>query len=88
MRSAVNTERLEPLIFRIRGHRVVSDADLARLYGVSTKRFNEAFKRNRHRFPDDFAFRLTSRETEGLRSQIATSNAQAPDFRGQMWSNK
>jgi hypothetical protein len=86
MRRSINTERLEPLIFRIRGHRVVSDADLARLYGVSTKRFNEAFKRNRHRFPEDFAFQLNSREMENLRSQFVTSNAQAPDFLGHMWS--
>jgi hypothetical protein len=86
MRKAFNTERLEPLIFRIRGHRVVVDADLARLYGVSTKRFNEAFKRNRQRFPEDFAFQLTSGELASLRSQFATSNAQAPDFLGHMWS--
>ena len=46
---------IEPLIFTIRGHRVILDADLARLYGATTKRFNEAFKRNRQRFPDDFA---------------------------------
>jgi hypothetical protein len=42
---------LEPLIFVIRNQRVILDADLARLYGVTTKRFNEAFKRNRQRFP-------------------------------------
>jgi hypothetical protein len=58
----------------VRSHRVVLDADLARLYGVPTKRFNEAFKRNRHRFPDDFAFQLTAGETENLRSRIATSS--------------
>ncbi|HWI38811.1 MAG TPA: ORF6N domain-containing protein [Burkholderiales bacterium] len=50
---------MEPLIFRIRGHRVVLDAELARLYGVNTSRFNEAFKRNRYRFPADFAFQLS-----------------------------
>lgn len=43
-------------IFQIRGHRVILDADLARLYGVQTKVFNQAFKRNAHRFPEDFAF--------------------------------
>jgi hypothetical protein len=46
------------------------DADLARLYGATTKRFNEAFKRNRRRFPDEFAFQLTAEEFAGLRSQI------------------
>lgn len=64
--------------FTIRGHPVVLDTDLARLYGVPTKRFNEAFKRNRHRFPDDFAFQLTPEEAENLRSQIATSSWDAP----------
>lgn len=86
MRKGVNTERLEPLIFRIRGHRVVADADLARLYGVDTKRFNQAFKRNRDRFPEDFAFRLTAKEVEALRSQFVTSNRQASDLLGTMWS--
>lgn len=59
---------LEPLILVIRNQRVILDADLAKLYGVQTKRFNEAFKRNRHRFPDDFAFQLTAVEFTNLRS--------------------
>ena len=61
-------------IFTIRGHRVIIDTDLARLYGVPTKRFNEAFKRNRHRFPEDFAFQLTREEALNLKSQFATSS--------------
>ena len=79
MNKAWNDEQLEPLIFAIRGQRVVLDADLARLYGVSTKRFNEAFKRNHNRFPDDFAFQLTITEFNNLRSQIVTSRSQASD---------
>ena len=79
MRKGFNTERLEPLIFRIRGRRIVLDSDLARLYGVPTIRFNQAFKRNRHRFPGDFAFQLTAKEFENLRSQIATSSSQGVD---------
>ncbi len=47
---------LDPLIHSIRGQRVILDADLARLYGVTTRRFNEGFRRNRDRFPEDFAF--------------------------------
>ena len=86
MRKGINTERLEPLIFRIRGRRVVLDADLARLYGVDTGRFNQAFKRNRHRFPEDFAFQLTAAEVETLRSQIVISKEQATDFSRSMWS--
>ena len=81
-----NAEPLEPLIFRVRGHRVVLDADLARLYGVDTKRFNQAFKRNAHRFPADFAFRLTAEEVGGLRSQFVTSNRQVSDLLKGMWS--
>ena len=49
------------------------DADLAWLYGVSTKRLNEQVKRNRNRFPSDFMFQLNSAESESLRSQFATS---------------
>jgi len=79
MRKAFNSEQLEPLIFRIRGRRVVLDADLARLYGVTTTRFNEAFRRNRHRFPGDFAFQITADELENLRSQIAISSLQSTD---------
>ncbi len=67
-------ETLEPLIFTIRGRRVVLDADLARIYGATTKRFNEAFKRNGKRFPDDFVFQLTAEEFSNLRSQFAASS--------------
>jgi phage regulator Rha-like protein len=64
-------ERVEPLIREIRGERVILDADLARLYGVPTSRFNEAVKRNVERFPPDFRFQITGREAESLRSQSA-----------------
>lgn len=81
-------EPLEPLICRIRGHRVILDADLARLYGVTTKRFNEAIKRNRRRFPADFAFQLTAPELSNLRSQFATSRLQPIDLKNEFinWS--
>lgn len=68
---------LEPLMLVMRNQRVILDADLASLYGVTTKRFIEAFKRNQQRFPDDFAFQLTAVEFNNLRSQIATSSSQA-----------
>jgi hypothetical protein len=80
MSKLLNNERLEPLIFSIRGQRVLLDADLARLYGVTTKRFNEALKRNRQRFPADFAFQLTTAEFNLMRSQIATGSQQQPDL--------
>ena len=50
------------VIRSLRGQRVILDSDLARLYGVLTKRLNEQFRRNRRRFPDDFAFRLTAED--------------------------
>jgi hypothetical protein len=59
-------------ILTIRGQKVVLDSDLAAVYGVTTKRLNEQFRRNRKRFPEDFAFQLTVDEFESLRSQIAT----------------
>lgn len=61
-------------ILLIRGQHVILDADLADLYGVQTKAFNQAIKRNQGRFPTDFMFQLTADEHEGLRSQIVTSN--------------
>jgi ORF6N domain len=67
-------ERVEDRILTIRGHRVILDADLAELYGVPTKRLNEAVRRNAARFPEDFMFQLTADEAEILRSQFATSN--------------
>jgi len=67
-------DSLSGLICTIREQRVVLDADLARLYGVPTKQFNEAFKRHRVRFPQDFVFQLTRQELANLRSQFATSS--------------
>jgi len=65
-----------PPIHTVRGRRVVLDSDLAALYGVLTKRLNEAVRRNADRFPVDFCFQLTLEEAAALRSQIATSSAQ------------
>jgi hypothetical protein len=86
MKKEANNARLEPLIITVRGERVLVDADLARLYGVNTKRFNEAIRRNRHRFPGDFAFQLTSSEIDALRSQFAASSPQPADLSHGMWS--
>ncbi len=71
--SPVPLERIQQAILLIRGKRVMLDANLAKLYGVSTKRLNEQVKRNRDRFPQDFMFQLNPEEAEVLRSQIATS---------------
>src|SRR6266545_4398628 len=68
-------ERIERTIFLIRGEKVILAADLAKLYGVTTKRLNEQVKRNLERFPADFVFQLTREEAELVRcsrSQFAT----------------
>lgn len=59
-------------IFVIRGMRVMLDSDLAKLYGIETKRLNEAVRRNIERFPPDFEFRLEKQDVADLRSQYAT----------------
>ncbi len=66
-------DQIDPRIFNIRGQHVMLDSDLAAIYEVTTKRLNEQLRRNRDRFPEDFAFRLTAQELMNLRSQIATS---------------
>jgi hypothetical protein len=71
--SPISVEQIDGMIHTIRGVRVMLDRDLAEIYGVPTFRFNEAIKRNRHRFPADFMFQLTREEFDSLRSQIAMS---------------
>ena len=73
-------------ISTIRGHRVIADNDLAALYGVETKRFNEAVKRNLIRFPPDFMFQLSADEFDTLRSQFATSNSPSPRRGGRRYA--
>ena len=67
MTNILPSERIERSIFLIRGHKVMLDADLAVLYGVSVGRLNEAVKRNRDRFPDDFMFQLSPAEFHNLK---------------------
>src|SRR6266850_3426465 len=75
MSSHRKIANLQSAIHLIRGHRVMLDSDLAMIYGVTTKRLNEQLKRNRLRFPADFAFQLTVQEFGTLKSQIATSSS-------------
>src|SRR6266436_2745255 len=70
--SVVPIERIESRILLVRGHKVLLDGDLAALYEVSTKRFNEQVRRNAARFPEDFMFQLSAEEWDSLRSQFAT----------------
>ena len=75
MPKALPVENVQNAIHTIRGMRVMLDADLAAFYGVKTSRLNEQFRRNRNRFPQDFAFQLTSKELADLRSQNAISSS-------------
>ena len=68
---------IENLIYVIRGQQVMLDSDLARLYGVETRRLNEQVKRNIERFPDDFMIQLTKDEVQNLMSQFATSSSRS-----------
>lgn len=74
----VAIDALSDRIRLVRGQRVMLDSDLAELYGVATKVFNQAIKRNSDRFPADFMFQLTEAEGESLRSQIVTLNPVEP----------
>ena len=79
---------LEMLILTLRQQKVILDADLAEVYGVPTKVFNQAVRRNQERFPEDFRFQLTAREWAGLKSQIASVRLQAaaPERFASNWS--
>lgn len=73
MDTCPQVEYIQRRIFLIRGHRVMLDADLARLYGVSTRQLNQQVRRNSKRFPQDFMFTLAPEEFKRLMSQIVTS---------------
>jgi phage regulator Rha-like protein len=85
MSKARNITQLTPdetiirKIYIIREQKVMLDFDLAGLYEVETKRLNEQVKRNIDRFPEDFMFRLTSKEWQTMRSQFATAFSQSVD---------
>ncbi len=70
--TPVTIERIEKLIYLIRGHKVILDSDLAELYGVETRVLKQAVRRNKNRFPADFMFELTKEENGSLRSQNVT----------------
>ena len=79
-------ESVEHLIRELRGERVMLDSDLARIYGVPTFRLNQAVKRNRERFPEDFLFQLTPDEFANLISQSAISSSSHGGRRKLPWA--
>jgi hypothetical protein len=75
-REIIPAERIARSIYLLRWQKVMLDFDLAALYGVATKALNQAVKRNRERFPEDFMFQLSAEETASLKSEFVTSSSQ------------
>ena len=84
MNEIITNDKIENMIYEIRGVQVMLSSDVAKLYQVETKRINEVIKRNINRFPESFCFRLTNEEIDklSLRSQIAFLN-KSNNLRGQ-----
>lgn len=80
--GVIAAEPIEAQIHVVRGKRVMLDSDLARLYGVETRRLNEQVRRNRGRFPADFIFHLENQDVMDLMSQFATSSGRANSHGG------
>ncbi|MGH9943367.1 MAG: ORF6N domain-containing protein [Pyrinomonadaceae bacterium] len=85
---AIADDFIERRIYVIRGQKVMLDSDLAGLYGVQTIVFNQAVRRNLKRFPNDFMFQLTAKESESLRAQFALSKIEDDSLRSQFVTSK
>jgi hypothetical protein len=73
MTNPISIESIQSLIVEIRGQRVLLDSDVARIYGVDTKRINEAVKNNPDKFPESFILQVTKTEWDALKSSFSTS---------------
>ena len=85
-RLPIPVELIARRIYRVRGQKVMLDSDLAELYQVETKVLNQAIKRNRERFPQDFMFQLNADEAAALRSQIVTLDPRGTPKTGHTWT--
>lgn len=74
-KALIKSEEIQSCIQEIRGQKVIVDADLARFYGIETRRLNEQVRRNKDKFPADFLFLLTYQEFDVLMSQNAISSS-------------
>jgi phage regulator Rha-like protein len=74
MSKIIKKIAIEEKIYHVRGFQVMLDSELAEIYGIETRSFNQAVKRNEERFPESFRFQLTTHEYDSLRSQIVTLN--------------
>ncbi len=81
MEKMLIEQKVVSKIYLIRGKKVMLDRDLAELYNVETKILNQAVKRNKNRFPEDFMFQLNTKEFENWKSQIVTSNSEKMGLR-------
>ena len=78
--TTIDVQKISDKIHLIRDKQVMADSDLAKLYGVETKRINEAVKNNPNKFPSDFYFELDDNEFESLRSKFSTTNLKSTDL--------
>ena len=78
MNSIIKIENLKDLIVDIRDESVLLDADVATIYGIETKRVNEAVKNNLDKFPPSYMFALSDAEFADLRSKFSTANLRTP----------
>src|SRR3989304_3047918 len=78
MSDIVKIENLKKLIIEIKGQSVLLDSDVAKIYGVETKRINEAVKNNPDKFPQDYMLELSEAEFSDLRSKFATQKFPRP----------
>ncbi len=74
MTNPIAMEIIQSLIVDLRGQRVLLDSDVARIYGVDTKRINEAVKNNPGRFPEGYILQVTKQDWDALKSKFLTSN--------------
>ncbi len=79
--------KIENMIFEIRGKQVMLDSDLAKLYGVETKRINEAVRRNSEKFPERFCFKLTNQESKFFLVAICDQKNNHIETRGGKYKN-
>ncbi|MBO7573745.1 MAG: ORF6N domain-containing protein [Bacilli bacterium] len=79
-------QNISSMVYEIRGQKVMLDFDLARIYGYSTKAFNQQVKNNIEKFPEDFMFQLTREEIEkALRSQFVTMKKSSTESEKSLW---
>lgn len=74
MNNPISIDKIRESIVDIRGHKILLDSDVARIYGVDTKRINEAVKNNPEKFPDGYLLQVTKDEWDALKSKFSTSS--------------